>query len=168
MDDIIVVKKQLKEIDNRFFLLVFLTFRLPLSGAFIANKRQFITAAHCVYKRFPFMLKAIAGIKDLQDVAIASKTYEVKSFVVHPNYYHTSRKVDEFGDIAVVNIKGEFDFTDPHIKPACIDKSLNRMYNMLIAAGWGYVRPTRVVNGQTQNNRIARFLKIAEFDQQNP
>lgn len=80
-----------------------------ICGGSIVSENCVVTAAHCVIDFRPQDLSILAGTNKLN--APNAVRYFTDTFTVHPNY-----TVFVTGDIAVINIKGKFNY-GPKIAP---------------------------------------------------
>ena len=134
------------------------------------NLNQVLTAAHCVHEIESSKLSIVAGIKDLTDPRATLNTFRVQQVLVNYLYGKDGKdhEIGKPGDIAVITIAGQFDFSDPFIKPACLDVEKKRQYDEVMASGWGFTHRKVILDGMEEKNSISKLLKIALFNVQKP
>lgn len=109
-------------------------------GGSVINARWVATAAHCLVDNNgrvtkPRKINIIAGVDDLE-VPRGTSEYRVSAIVVSPGYE------GGINDIALIQIVGQFDLTDPGIEPVTLPLALDgddfpALNNDILVSGWG-------------------------------
>lgn len=106
-------------------------------GGSIISPTCVLTAAHCVVDYKPESLSILAGTNKLKGGG--GKRYLVEKITTHPDY-----KELVTSDIAVMKIKGTFDFDNPKIQPIKYSTlHVGGGVNCTLT-GWGYTTMIRV------------------------
>merc|ERR1712217_548511 len=91
-----------------------------LCGGTILNEQFILTAAHCLKGvTNPSGWTITAGVHNMEETSEHEEVYQVEKIWNHPKY---TPKNDDFFDITVIKIKGQFECNNPHIRSVCLPK----------------------------------------------
>ncbi|CAF0764475.1 unnamed protein product [Brachionus calyciflorus] len=94
-----------------------------------------LTAAHCLRERTFKKFLITAGLESLNDQKTKQNTYEIKKFIIHPEYNHSLYK----NDIALIVLNRSLKFSEK-ILPICLPpyETESIVYkNKVFVIGWG-------------------------------
>ena len=121
----------------------------PFCAGFIVSPNTILTAAHCLYGRFPNEIQILAKLHDIRQ--FYGDRHDVDRWFIHPEYRFNDSM--HLNDIAVLKIQRTF---APNLQPCCLPPDSSYAYPRLsataVVGGWGKL-------AAQPNNRNAATLQ---------
>ena len=132
----------------------------PFCSGFIISPNTILTAAHCVFGRYPIDIQILSKLHDIRQ--FYGDRHDIETWFIYPEYRSNDSR--HLNDIAIIRVRTPF---APDLQPCCLPTSQSSLYPQAaitaVVGGWGKVAS----QGNNRNSAVLQHLVLPIVDSRN-